>query len=559
MPDDPQPAARADDAVQHSQARLGRGLGALGGAALALGVLFLAGALEIGTMGLATPVVIGVGALAVGGIGAAMSAGSNLGADEGRKFVHDDGQIASGLATILVGPDRKPLAHVYSNANCNDHKHLSGGPGPCSDVVNAAQEQIAEGSGTVLIGPGLLPAARVGSQGTCEFTVGHGSPTVIIGGPTLRLLKVGNGDDPDKGFFDGVGTVSGYIGIAGAALVLWPATLSLGGVALMGAGGAGAWLVGKAVGKGMEYLPEGEVRDAAGLALAVLPLAGLPKMARGLSRTEGLGRAKGESEEGFTSRVQSAKNARLEAEWRARVQASKPRAGELPLGPDGRPIPAFARAAGAARAAFDDGRGVFSPKRDANVLEARRTGGGGGSASSDFTGRLRGQDVTLPGVKTEPLTYTKRAEADAAALRRQFNGKARFLGTRNNPGPVIENRANFLKDLANDSTKEASLRAAGIDDAGLARMRQGNVPDPDVWQVHHKLPLDDGGTNAPDNLVLMRNEPYHKVITNAQDTMTGNLSPGETAQLPNWPVPDGSVYPPQWPIPSAWPAPPPPP
>ncbi len=200
----------------------------------------------------------------------------------------------------------------------------------------------------------------------------------------------------------------------------------------------------------------------------------------------------------------------------------------------------------AERPEFDEGGGVFSEK--GGVMEARGTGGGGGgsSAASDFTGRLRGQDVTLPEVKTRPLTYTKRTGAAREALRKQFDSKARFSGTRNNPGPVVENRANFLKDLANDPTKEAALRTAGIDDAGLAQMRQGNVPDfeNNTWQVHHKLPLDDGGTNAPDNLVLMRNEPYHKVITNAQDTMTGDLNPGETVQIPNWPVPDGFVYPP---------------
>lgn len=144
---------------------------------------------------------------------------------------------------------------------------------------------------------------------------------------------------------------------------------------------------------------------------------------------------------------------------------------------------------------------------------------------------LRGEDVTLPGVKTRPLTYAKRAEADLAALRRQFNSSA---------------RSNFLKALANDPSKASALKAAGVDDDGLALMRLGKVPEPDlrVWQVHHKLPLDDGGTNAPDNLMLIRNEPFHKVITNTQDVLSGHLDNGETAQIPNWPVPDGFVYPP---------------
>jgi len=394
MPDDPQQAARVEDAVQHSQARIGRGLGALGGAALALGVLVLAGALEIGSMGLATPVVVGLGALAVGGVGAAMSAGSNLGADAGRQFTHDDGKIASGLPTLLVGPERRPLAHISSNANCDDHKHLTGGPWP--DVVNAAQEQIAEGSGTVLVGPDFMPAARVGSQGTCGFTVGHGCPTVIIGGPTLRLLKVGDGDDPDKWFFDDVGTASGWIGIAGAALIMWPL-----GVETMIAGGLGAFLVGKAAGPLLNLVPEGAPRDAAALALAVLPLAFLPGMARGLSPNEGLKMGEGETPEGFASRVQAAKNARLEAEWRAKVEASKPRAGEIPLGPDGRPIPAYARArVGGGSDGSAAGRGAASvtkgPLRMSSMGAGNSSGppeggtGGKGDTSEDNTSGTSG-------------------------------------------------------------------------------------------------------------------------------------------------------------------------
>lgn len=379
MSDDPQPAARVEDTVQHSQARIGRGLGALGGAALAIGVLVLAGALEIGSMGLATPVVVGLGALAIGGVGAAMSAGSNLGADAGRQFMHDDGKIASGIPTILIGPERRFAAHINSNVNCDDHKHLTGGPWP--DVVNAGQEQISEGSATVLLGPGMMPAARVGSQGTCEFTIGSGCPTVIIGGPTLRLGPVGEdgrSDDPDKGFFDSVGQASGWIGIAGAALVLWPL-----GVTAMVAGGAGAWLVGQAAGPVLNLLPEGAPRDAAALALAVLPLALLPGMARGLSPNEGLKIGKGETPEGFAARVKAAKNARAEAEWRAKVQASKPRAGEIPLR-NGLPIPAYARATGAARAIFDEGGGVFSPKKGSNVLQmaADDAAAGGGKGWS---------------------------------------------------------------------------------------------------------------------------------------------------------------------------------
>jgi hypothetical protein len=65
---------------------------------------------------------------------------------------------------------------------------------------------------------------------------------------------------------------------------------------------------------------------------------------------------------------------------------------------------------------------------------------------------------------------------------------------------------------------------------------------PDGWQVHHKLPLDDGGTNAFDNLVLSKYEPYHKVFTNHQNAVTKGLRQGET-RLVEFPVPDDFVYP----------------
>ena len=169
-----------------------------------------------------------------------------------------------------------------------------------------------------------------------------------------------------------------------------------------------------------------------------------------------------------------------------------------------------------------------------------------GAAAPDFTGRLRGENVTLPGVKTRPLAYTKRAEADLTALRSKFDSSARYekITQGMDPRPVAENRSNFLKGLANDAGKTEQLKTAGISDKGIELMKQGKLPSK-AWQVHHKLPLDDGGTNAPDNLVLIKNDPFHQVITNEQNALITNLSSGETLNIPNWPVPDGFVYPPK--------------
>lgn len=69
-----------------------------------------------------------------------------------------------------------------------------------------------------------------------------------------------------------------------------------------------------------------------------------------------------------------------------------------------------------------------------------------------------------------------------------------------------------------------------------------NGKSPDGWDVHHKLPLDDGGTNALDNLVFIEKEPYHKVFTNMQRVATKGMLPGESKITP-WAIPSGSIYP----------------
>ncbi|WJE54873.1 hypothetical protein QRE66_12030 [Bacillus cereus] len=71
-------------------------------------------------------------------------------------------------------------------------------------------------------------------------------------------------------------------------------------------------------------------------------------------------------------------------------------------------------------------------------------------------------------------------------------------------------------------------------------MKKGEVPDD--YQVLHKLPLDDGGTNYFDNLILIEHDPYHKVLTNTQRSLTKGLEIGESKTI-QWPIPDGFVYP----------------
>jgi hypothetical protein len=138
-----------------------------------------------------------------------------------------------------------------------------------------------------------------------------------------------------------------------------------------------------------------------------------------------------------------------------------------------------------------------------------------------FTGRLYGEDSEIPNCRTEEINYTKRDPAEAARLRSEFNNSV---------------RDQFLHEL--NSLDDASLRNAGLSDEGIASIRGGEVPE--GYSVHHILPLDDGGTNDLDNLILIQNKPYHFTINNHQRTYTRGLGIGESETVP-WPFPYGNI------------------
>ncbi|WP_080786516.1 WXG100 family type VII secretion target [Bacillus thuringiensis] len=142
-----------------------------------------------------------------------------------------------------------------------------------------------------------------------------------------------------------------------------------------------------------------------------------------------------------------------------------------------------------------------------------------------FVGKLYGKDVPLKDVKVEDITYTKRPREEAEQLRKVFDSRV---------------RQEFLKSLVNDPVKLTELKKAGITDGNIELMKQGRPPV--GWQVHHNLPLDDGGTNAFENLTLIQNHPYHKAITNTQRTLTRHLQDGDSADI-SWPIPKYNIYP----------------
>lgn len=142
-----------------------------------------------------------------------------------------------------------------------------------------------------------------------------------------------------------------------------------------------------------------------------------------------------------------------------------------------------------------------------------------------FSGKLRGEKIELKNVKTKQIKYTKRSKAELDKLRKSFSSTE---------------RAKFLKGLASDPKKVKRLKESGLSDTQIKQISNGKVPD--GYQIHHKLPIDDGGTNLPENLILIKNEPYHKVITNFQNENLRGMKPGDSKIL-EFPIPDGFVYP----------------
>ncbi len=156
------------------------------------------------------------------------------------------------------------------------------------------------------------------------------------------------------------------------------------------------------------------------------------------------------------------------------------------------------------------------------VFSKRGDGSGKSKQSDYFIGSLKGEKIHLKDVKVEEIIYTKRLPEETAKLRKQFNSSI---------------RKNFLKEFAKDPVRIKYLKDAGLDEGDIARMKDGL--NPKGWQVHHNLPLDDGGTNNFTNLVLIKNDSYHKAVTNEQNSLTRGLVPKQS----NWPMFEGDVYP----------------
>ena len=147
---------------------------------------------------------------------------------------------------------------------------------------------------------------------------------------------------------------------------------------------------------------------------------------------------------------------------------------------------------------------------------------GESGSNTSFTGKLRGEDVTLYDVNVQEITLKKRSASELSQLRSEFDTSV---------------RKNFLKELGKQTEY---LKEAGFTDGDILKIQNGYVPT--GWQVHHKIPLDGGGTNTFSNLVLIQNEPYHKVLTNYQNDVMKDMKEFDEI-IVSWPQPNGNIYP----------------
>lgn len=135
----------------------------------------------------------------------------------------------------------------------------------------------------------------------------------------------------------------------------------------------------------------------------------------------------------------------------------------------------------------------------------------------------RALSAVLPDVPVVDFTYRRRDRGEAEALRHAFHH---------------QDRQAFLSYLLTE--KSAEMRAKGFTERNLESLRRGKVPH--GYNVHHIKPLDDGGDNRFDNLVLLPARPQHEAIHRYLDPQLRGLERGEERRV-RLPMIEAGAYP----------------
>ncbi|HMA51887.1 MAG TPA: HNH endonuclease signature motif containing protein [Magnetospirillaceae bacterium] len=134
----------------------------------------------------------------------------------------------------------------------------------------------------------------------------------------------------------------------------------------------------------------------------------------------------------------------------------------------------------------------------------------------------QGLAAALPDVPVVDMVYSRREKAERAALREAFD---------------TEGRQAFLRHLLTE--RSAELKAKGFTERNFESLRYGKVPH--GYNVHHIKPLDDGGDNRFDNLVLLRAHPEHESIHRYLDPQLKGLEVGQSRTV-RLPLPEAGAY-----------------
>lgn len=136
----------------------------------------------------------------------------------------------------------------------------------------------------------------------------------------------------------------------------------------------------------------------------------------------------------------------------------------------------------------------------------------------------------MSGFTYERVSYERREDRQHyKALRYEFDRKERSA---------------WLKEIG--TTRRQELAAAGLSQQDIDNMAKYGW-SPEGYQVHHRIPLDDGGTNSRENFILIRDNVEHRAIHgyyNPAELRIRLLAYGEKAEVA-LPVPpkDTLVYP----------------
>lgn len=99
-------------------------------------------------------------------------------------------------------------------------------------------------------------------------------------------------------------------------------------------------------------------------------------------------------------------------------------------------------------------------------------------------------------------------------------------------------------EMARKKATITDLRAMGMtDEQAVLFKRTGQYPK--GFQVHHRVPIKAGGSNDMDNLVLIKNDPDHKLITAQQNSILRRHPNGSTVDVELPMTPPGKVTWPQ--------------